>query len=118
MHPEEGEDYEAAVRRTCDAVAMTEKGRELMGGMLVPKGTRGAAWTPAMARQTSEHLGRNTTHSAKLLLARLEVSMLIAFFVTGLPCFVSSTTSSQAGRPAADASRGAVTGSGVPSSLH
>lgn len=110
------EDVEAAVRRLVDEMTMTSKGLELLGGMLAPRGMKPTDWTAKLAAETTAHLEDITNEKEKLLLARLQISMLMAFFAVGPAYFVTSKSSSREARPGDALSAAAATGTGAPSS--
>lgn len=113
----ENEDREAFARRVLFELELSGKGIELLGGMLLPKGTKSEAWTPRLARETSAHLMRVVGAEEKALIVRLQIAMLMSFFEEGPAYIVTSKSSSPQARPELT-NLNADSGSGVPSSMH
>jgi hypothetical protein len=85
--------------RILDTAIMSGLVMELMGGLLVPEGTKPADWTPEMAVETGAYISGLSHPEDKEKINDLLLTMLMDFFERGLTSLYRTDTSSAAGQP-------------------
>jgi hypothetical protein len=66
---------------------------EMLGGYLIPVGKTERDWTPAMAKQTAEHVGQCNSPEDRELVQDLCVEVAFGFFKQGLEQWTRSPSS-------------------------
>lgn len=114
-----GEDPDEYAHRILGLVSARDQSFPLLGGMLMPAGTKPEEWTRKMATETEAHLRGLRSPEDRAAIRRQIVEMLIPFFEDGIAKLLSSRTSSPAREsdPASDLAP-AGTAVGEISSVH
>lgn len=89
-----GADFDATARKIVTDAFAAGVAFDLLGGVLVPEGTPGEAWTPELAAETSAWAAKVADPEGKKLLQAAFVSALLGFFASGLVSFKTSPRSS------------------------
>jgi hypothetical protein len=111
----DGEAPEEFAARLLDSCITSGRALLLLGGMLLPAGSKPEDWTEEMAHATAAHLGSVTEQADKVKVQAELVSALLGFFENGLASWIASTRSSPAGEPGRKGESGG-TASGTASS--
>lgn len=86
---------ESISHAAADKLAASGLALEILGGLLLPEGMDPSQWTPALAADTTAHLGRQTGADARQAVRAVASWAIVSFFANGLTSFLTSRPSSK-----------------------
>ena len=110
LEDETPEDY---AERLLDMLLTSGRPLQILGGMIVPKGTKSDEWTEELARATASDLGRISDPAQKKKVQQELLSVVLGFFENGLASWSASVRASavdgaKASSPKGDGASGAI----------